>query len=49
MVHNHPSKADLAITRRVSEALDTLGVTLLDHIIVGQTDQWFSLRDQDYM
>ena len=41
VVHNHPSgetdpsEDDLAITRRLSEAGEILGVPLLDHVIVG--------------
>ena len=42
-VHNHPSncpeasKADIDMTRRIREALRTIDVTLLDHIIVTPT------------
>jgi DNA repair protein RadC len=41
VVHNHPSgetdpsEDDLAITRRLAEAGDILGISLLDHVIVG--------------
>jgi len=41
VVHNHPSgetdpsEDDLAITRRLTEAGEILGVPLLDHVIVG--------------
>ena len=40
-VHNHPtgdptpSSEDIAITKRLSEAGDLMGIKLLDHIIVG--------------
>jgi len=40
VVHNHlsgdltPSSEDLAVTRRLSDAEDLLGIKLLDHIIV---------------
>jgi DNA repair protein RadC len=43
LIHNHPtgdptpSREDLAITRRLREAGDILGVKVLDHIIVGDT------------
>ncbi len=43
-VHNHPSsdpnpsKADIDMTQRVKDALKTIGVTLLDHVIVTPTD-----------
>ena len=40
LIHNHPSgdttpsPADLAVTRRIFEAGELLGIHLLDHIIV---------------
>ncbi len=42
MVHNHPSgdttpsQADVEMTRKVSDAGKSLGVTVHDHIIVGR-------------
>ena len=42
IAHNHPkglpapSEEDIASTRYISTALRALGVTLLDHIIVGE-------------
>lgn len=42
VVHNHPSgetepsEDDLAITRRLREAGDLLGIPLLDHVILGR-------------
>lgn len=42
LAHNHPSGrpepsvADIAITKRIQEALQTIDVKVLDHIIVGQ-------------
>jgi DNA repair protein RadC len=44
LVHNHPtgdpapSPEDLAITRRLREAGDIMGIKVLDHIIVGDGD-----------
>lgn len=41
LVHNHPSgdptpsEADIISTRRIREAGDLLGITLLDHIVIG--------------
>lgn len=41
LVHNHPtgdptpSKEDISITKRLKECGDLLGITVLDHIIVG--------------
>jgi DNA repair protein RadC len=42
MVHNHPSgdptpsQADVEMTKQVSQALDAVGITLHDHVIVGR-------------
>ena len=42
MVHNHPSgdptpsRADIEMTKAVARALETVGVTLHDHVIVGR-------------
>lgn len=41
IAHNHPSGwaepsgADIQITRRIKEALDTVDIRLLDHIVIG--------------
>ena len=43
LAHNHPSgvaepsQADVAITRRLKEALDTIDVRVLDHLIIGHS------------
>ena len=43
LVHNHPSgdptpsEADIAMTRRIRDAVDAIGVTLHDHLIIGQS------------
>ena len=44
MVHNHPSgstspsKADIAMTREVEAALNAVGISLHDHVIIGKSD-----------
>lgn len=44
LVHNHPSgttdpsREDVEITRRLREACDIIGIKLLDHIIVAETE-----------
>ena len=54
VVHNHPSgdpapsAADIEATRKVAEALKTIGVTLHDHLIVGRTGH-ASLRNAGLM
>ena len=42
MVHNHPSgdptpsKADIEMTRQVVQALEPVGITLHDHVVIGK-------------
>jgi DNA repair protein RadC len=37
---------DLAFTRRMIEAGEAIGVKLQDHLVLGCTNQWVSLRDR---
>lgn len=37
---------DLAFTRRVREAGEAIGVRLQDHLILGSTNRWVSLRER---
>ena len=49
LLHNHPtadptpSREDIAITRRLKEAGDLLGILVLDHIIIG--DGYYSFAE----
>jgi DNA repair protein RadC len=51
VAHNHPSGSaepsddDVRITRRLKACGQTLGIELLDHIVLGETD-WVSLRER---
>ena len=51
VVHNHPSgdpepsQEDRAVTRRLIEVGELLGIPLLDHVVVGD-DRWVSLRER---
>lgn len=53
LMHNHPSgdpspsKQDIEITRRLSEAGKLIGVEVLDHIIIG--DRYTSLKEKGHM
>ena len=55
VVHNHPSGdptpsgADIQLTRRLVKAGDVLGIEVLDHVIVGDPDEFASLRDLGLM
>ena len=52
LVHNHPSgdpsasKQDIAITNRLKEAGEIMGVNVLDHIIIGE-NQYFSFSERN--
>ena len=51
LCHNHPtgdpspSREDVAITHRLVEAGNILGITVLDHVIVGEAGGYYSLRE----
>jgi DNA repair protein RadC len=52
LFHTHPSGdpspslEDVAFTRRMAEAGEAIGIRLLDHIVVGSTGRWVSLKDR---
>lgn len=52
LFHNHlsgnpePSTDDMCVTRRMEESGAILGIPLLDHIIVGEGEQFVSLRER---
>ena len=49
--HNHPSgslspsQEDIQITDRLQKLLDLAGIPLLDHIIIGNGDRYYSFRE----
>lgn len=51
IVHNHPSgtvypsNQDLVFTEKLKESCETLGLVLLDHLIVGQS-KYYSFREE---
>ncbi|EHL2713510.1 JAB domain-containing protein, partial [Listeria monocytogenes] len=51
--HNHPSgdptpsSEDLLVTKRLAEAGNIVGITLLDHIIIGK-NKYISLKEKGY-
>ncbi len=51
-VHNHPSgdptpsQEDIQITKRLVGAGKIIGIEVLDHIIIGKTGQFVSLKEQ---
>ena len=55
IAHNHPSgdcqpsREDRAITQRLKEAGALLGISVLDHIIVGAEGRYFSFADENLL
>lgn len=51
LIHNHPSgdpspsSEDIRVTKRVKEASNLIGLTLMDHIIIGD-NRYISLKEQ---
>lgn len=54
LVHNHPSgnalpsKDDLAISRRIKEAGNIIGIPLIDHVIIGGCE-YVSLHEKELL
>ncbi|MDK2937375.1 MAG: repair protein RadC [Eubacteriaceae bacterium] len=52
LFHNHPSgdpepsQEDLAVSKRIKDAGELLGIELLDHIIIGSEDSYCSLKER---
>jgi DNA repair protein RadC len=50
LFHNHPSgdpspsAEDLALTRRMADAGELLGIRVVDHIVVGEAPAFVSLK-----
>ncbi len=51
LAHNHPSgdptpsRDDVALTARLVEAGELLGITILDHVIIGDTGRYCSFKE----
>jgi DNA repair protein RadC len=54
LLHNHPSgdaspsREDLQVTRRIREAGELIGITLTDHIIIGE-HTYVSFQEKNYL
>lgn len=54
LLHNHPSgdphpsRDDHAVTTRLKEAGEILGIRVLDHIVLG-SDHYYSFKDEDQL
>jgi len=53
LCHNHPSgdpsfsKEDILLSKRVKECGDILGVQVLDHIVITNTNKFLSMKAED--
>ena len=53
LIHNHPSgsltpsKKDIESTDRIQSVASLMGIPVLDHIIVGRNQEYFSLRENN--
>lgn len=54
LIHNHPSgncepsEEDIAVTKRMIECGDLLGIEVLDHIVIGEQEH-YSLRENTFL
>lgn len=52
LIHNHPSgklepgKEDIQVTDRLIQAYDLMGIAVLDHIILGPQEQYYSFHEK---
>ncbi|OHR68701.1 hypothetical protein HMPREF3291_08615 [Bacillus sp. HMSC76G11] len=55
VAHNHPSgnatpsREDLEVTKRLKEVGLTIGIELLDHVIIGDSGKFVSLKEKGYV
>jgi DNA repair protein RadC len=54
LAHNHPSgdpapsPEDIAVTKRIAEAGELLGIELLDHVVIGDAGRFVSLKEKGF-
>lgn len=44
-----PSEADIAVTKRLINAGELLGIEVLDHIVIGEQKEYFSFKENDML
>ena len=55
LAHNHPSgelspsRDDIELTQRLVRAGETMGIEILDHIIVGENQEYLSFKEKGLM
>lgn len=55
LVHNHPSmdlkpsEEDIQFTRRMIDAGQTIGIEMLDHVIINQNNEYYSMKEFNFV
>lgn len=55
LAHNHPSlcvdpsEEDKKVTERINEASKIMGITFIDHIIVCDSEEYYSFKENGYL
>lgn len=55
VAHNHPSgdptpsREDLAITEKLYQAGEVIGISLLDHVIIGEEGYYYSMKERGHL
>lgn len=55
LLHNHPSRdcqpseADIAVTKRLMDAGELLGISVLDHIVIGEQKNYYSFVENNML
>lgn len=55
LIHNHPSgklepsREDIQVTDRLIQVYDLMGISVLDHIILGPQEQYYSFHENDIL
>lgn len=55
LLHNHPSgdcqpsEADIAVTKRLIDAGELLGISVLDHIVIGEQKNYYSFMENNML
>jgi DNA repair protein RadC len=55
LAHNHPSgslktsRADIDLTRKISEASQWMDIKILDHIVLAQNELYLNLKEESLL
>lgn len=55
LVHNHPSgdcspsREDISITKKISEAAKLIDIPMVDHIVIGEAGKYYSFKESGFL